>query len=204
MIGAKLRQFVAFSASLCRARTNEWRISHEHDLQGAHLPANSAHRLLARLLRDPRIRRIVMAQLLLGSRQGSTGKDQFDLACTTELRRLSREVDGVVFAAALETLTGIVLHSINRATDVDVGELSAAVCRLIRRYQYALATAQFASPNLDLMLTTRREFHILRPLRREPQAALYLAVQRGAGRAAQARTALSDAAFALDAPSGPA
>lgn len=145
-----------------------------------------------------------MAQLLLGSRQSPTTKDQFNLACTAHLRRISRDVEGVAFVAALETSTGEVLHSINRSVDIDAMELSAAVCRLVRCHRFAQAAAQSGNPILDLMINTRRELHILRPLRREPLVALYLVVHLGPGRAARARSVLSDVARVLDTRPGTA
>lgn len=139
-----------------------------------------------------------MARLGLDSRQRATDHNDFHFRCTAHLRRLACEVDGLMFVAAIETSTGMVLHSINRAVDVDVRDFSQAVCNLIRWHRLAYSASGALNPILELKLTTGREVHILRPLRREPLVALHLAVAHSQEGAARARNALSQAALALD------
>lgn len=143
-----------------------------------------------------------MAQLGLNARQRAANQGDFDLICTAHLRRLAREIDGLVFVAAIETSTGMVLHSINRSVDIDVQELSRAVCHMIRCHRLAHATSGSLNPILELKISTRREVHILRPLRREPLVALHMVVEHGQEGAARARDALSHAALALDSRRG--
>jgi hypothetical protein len=119
----------------------------------------------------------------------------FDMACTAQLRGLAF-LEGLTMAAAIETSTGVALHSIRRPSDLDLLAMCKAMADLVRCH--AAARVEPRDSVQVIFMQTRQHAHIVRPLRREPLVALYVVVEVGEGRVARARVAVADAAFVLD------
>jgi hypothetical protein len=109
------------------------------------------------------------------------------------LRRLSLEVEEVMFVGLFDVSRSSLMYSVTRSAEVDVASLSRVAGQLVRSSCVQTPTV------LELRFATAHQEHFLRPLAQPTRLALYLATPRTSVPAVHARSALKRTVGALDA-----
>jgi predicted regulator of Ras-like GTPase activity (Roadblock/LC7/MglB family) len=98
------------------------------------------------------------------------------------------EIAGLIGVALVDSESGVLLASLGGG--LDPGALATRSTQVMRAEQEAIGRLGLDDRVEDILVTMRRQIHVVRPLRRAPSVFLYLALDRRAANLGMARLKL--------------
>jgi hypothetical protein len=110
---------------------------------------------------------------------------------TSQVKR-AMEVDGAIGAALVDSESGMTLATAGGGPGFDIELAGASNTNVVQAKLKAMNALHLNDALEDILITLGKQYHIIRPLRRQPAVFYYLALDRAKTNLAMARRSLAD------------
>ncbi len=100
------------------------------------------------------------------------------------------ELDGAISAALVDSQCGMLLASVGRGIDIEIA--AAGSSQLVRAEMKTASLLRNNDEIIDILITLKKQYHILRPLSKVSGIFIYLVLDSSRGNLALARRKVSD------------
>lgn len=102
------------------------------------------------------------------------------------------EIDGSIAAAIVDSESGMTLASSGGSTSFDIEVAAAANTNVVQAKLKAMNALRLTDEIEDILISLGKQYHIIRPLRRQPAIFYYMAFDRNKTNLAMARRSLAE------------